>query len=269
MMTLLGTRNSLPTNTFGSFGDGKSDVLVLPGLDLDDLALRGRDSGAGSHRFARPVALGWGSLGHGASKSSSRRGRRASGGEGSLGSFRGPATPKCPGAAGLVRWRNRGELGGASVWTKEFFTIGYGGSATRHERDEEEERIYGKIAILCFSRGQRKKTRAAARSGAACSAARARQLRRNLYGAARQQDATTRLHHVFRPHEEALLGDSSGAARRQRGGSKLKCSIRTSWLLGRTPLSCVSVLCLHKAARAARAAESLFPFQNLSKRIGG
>jgi hypothetical protein len=43
------------------------------------------------------------------------------------------------GAARVDRWWGRGGLGGASVGIKDIFTIGYGGSATRHGRDEREE----------------------------------------------------------------------------------------------------------------------------------
>ena len=82
-------------------------------------------------------------------------------------------------------------------------------------------------------------------------------------------NATTRHHHhAFVSHEEALLGDSSRAARKQRGKLKPKCSIEVSWLLGRTPLRSVSVLCLHKAALTARQQKAFFPSE-IIRRIGG
>ena len=140
-------------------------------------------------------------------------------------------------------------------------TIGYGGSATRHERNEEG-RIYGKIAILGFSRGQRKKTHAATRSSTACAVTRAQQLSCSLRSAERHECNTRHHHHAFVSREEALLDDSSRAARKQRGKPKPKCSTGVSWLLGRTPLRSVSVLCLHKAALTARQQKAFFPSEN-------
>ena len=98
-------------------------------VELGHYASRSGNNGAENRRFARPAALRRGGFGRGFSKNTSRLGRRAGGGEESLGGILGPATLKCPGAESVFRWRNGGgDDGSTSAEAKDIFTTGCGGA---------------------------------------------------------------------------------------------------------------------------------------------
>ena len=152
---------------------------------------------------------------------------------------------------------------GSALWPFESLLRSGTGTPRRDMRETKARGEFtGKLRIMVIgldSRRQCKKSHAATRSSAACAVTGAQQLSCSLRSAERHECNTRHHHHAFVFREEALLGNSSRAARKQRGKPKPKCSIGVSWLLGRTPRRSVSVLCLHKAALTTRQQKAFFP----------